>query len=123
MTGPRRVLQQELATLTRRLAVRAPLPQFAGDLVDQAAVCEGFEFDQRARDRMTARVRALTAALDRMDRGTWGKCELCGDAIGAARLQALPAVEFCLSCQARLERDAARAARRSGRPVVDEEEE
>ena len=38
------------------------------------------------------------AAIGRIDRGIYGRCERCGDAIGRQRLLALPAARFCLSC-------------------------
>jgi RNA polymerase-binding transcription factor DksA len=54
-------------------------------------------------DGNAAKERALAetnAAIDRIDTGTYGRCERCGDAIGRQRLLALPAVRFCLSCAA-----------------------
>jgi DnaK suppressor protein len=40
------------------------------------------------------------AALDRIDRGRFGRCEICGGAIGRQRLLALPAARFCIECTA-----------------------
>lgn len=104
-------MQAELADLTRSLAERAPVAQFAGDLVDRAAVIEGLNLDAIARDRMQARAHELRAALERMDAGTYGKCELCGDAIGAARLKVLTATPFCVECARSIEADAPRRSR------------
>ena len=42
-------------------------------------------------------------ALGRLDDGTYGKCESCGEKIDPARLEALPYVTLCLLCQQRLE--------------------
>ena len=42
-------------------------------------------------------------ALGRLDEGTYGKCESCGETIDPARLEALPYVTLCLRCQQRLE--------------------
>ena len=42
-------------------------------------------------------------ALGRLDDGTYGKCENCGESIDPARLEALPYVTLCLRCQQRLE--------------------
>ena len=38
------------------------------------------------------------AALDRIEEGTYGRCESCGGAIGRQRLLALPVTRFCISC-------------------------
>jgi DnaK suppressor protein len=38
-------------------------------------------------------------ALTRMDAGTYGTCERCGQPIDDERLDALPATPLCLSCK------------------------
>jgi len=35
-------------------------------------------------------------ALHKIDYGTYGKCEVCGDDIAEARLEAMPATRFCI---------------------------
>jgi RNA polymerase-binding protein DksA len=37
-------------------------------------------------------------ALDRLDKGTYGRCEDCGGPIPKGRLQALPYARFCVDC-------------------------
>lgn len=37
-------------------------------------------------------------ALQRIDEGSYGKCELCGNDIGKARLEALPYTRMCIEC-------------------------
>jgi RNA polymerase-binding protein DksA len=43
-------------------------------------------------------------ALGRLDAGTYGRCEECGDAIPKARLQAFPRATLCVTCKQREER-------------------
>ncbi len=43
-------------------------------------------------------------ALQRIDRGTYGKCVACSREIDAERLKALPATPYCINCAARLEK-------------------
>lgn len=38
------------------------------------------------------------AALDRIDRGTFGRCEACDQAITRVRLDALPYARLCIRC-------------------------
>jgi RNA polymerase-binding transcription factor DksA len=45
----------------------------------------------------------ITAALDRLDRGTFGKCEECQGPIPKARLQALPYTRHCVACARKLQ--------------------
>jgi RNA polymerase-binding transcription factor DksA len=43
-------------------------------------------------------------ALLRLDDGSFGRCESCGNAIGKARVQAFPRATLCLACKQREER-------------------
>jgi len=43
-------------------------------------------------------------ALARIDDGTYGVCESCGQPIGKARLQAFPRATLCVSCKQKEER-------------------
>lgn len=45
-------------------------------------------------------IRQIDDALARMDAGTYGVCEVCGDPIGDARLEAIPYATMCVSDQA-----------------------
>jgi DnaK suppressor protein len=36
-------------------------------------------------------------ALDKLDSGSYGVCEVCGAEIGEARLEAMPATRFCIA--------------------------
>lgn len=43
-------------------------------------------------------------ALARIENGTYGECEICGNPIGKARLQAFPRATLCVTCREREER-------------------
>jgi RNA polymerase-binding protein DksA len=45
-------------------------------------------------------------ALDRLTRGSYGRCEACGADIGAARLEARPEARYCIDDQTLAERSA-----------------
>jgi len=36
-------------------------------------------------------------ALEKLDVGTYGRCETCGEPIAPARLEAMPAARFCIN--------------------------
>ncbi len=48
----------------------------------------------------------IEAAVQRLERGTYGICQVCGRPIGDERLEAMPATRFCVEDQARAERQA-----------------
>ncbi|MFF3708411.1 TraR/DksA family transcriptional regulator [Streptomyces phaeochromogenes] len=43
-------------------------------------------------------------ALERLDAGTYGLCESCGNPIGKARMQAFPRATLCVECKQKQER-------------------
>lgn len=47
-------------------------------------------------------IRAIDAALDRIQAGTFGICARCGDPISAERLRAVPHAPLCQACAAEL---------------------
>ena len=47
---------------------------------------------------------ALEAALRRIEKGTYGICEDCGDKIPPRRLEAFLAARLCIKCQSKAER-------------------
>jgi RNA polymerase-binding protein DksA len=48
----------------------------------------------------------VEAALQRLESGTYGKCERCGREIGVRRLEALPYATLCIDCQEAVEQQA-----------------
>ena len=77
----------------------------AGD--DQADVgAKAYEREHEL--ALTYNARELLAqterALARIDAGTYGSCESCGEPIGKARLQAFPRATLCVKCKQREER-------------------
>lgn len=47
------------------------------------------------------RLENVQAALGRIEKGTYGKCERCGKDIPPERLEAVPAAKLCISCKSR----------------------
>ena len=44
-------------------------------------------------------LREVEAALQRMEVGTYGQCQRCGQPIAEERLEALPATRLCIACK------------------------
>ncbi len=77
----------------------------AGD--DQAdAGTKTFEREQElsiANNRLDL-LTQMERAIERVDAGTYGRCESCGNPIPKARLQAFPSATLCVACKQREER-------------------
>jgi len=44
-------------------------------------------------------LRSIDEALERIDEGSFGKCDSCGKAIPKERLKAIPHASLCVACQ------------------------
>lgn len=87
-----RELERELEReLDERLAVLQELAPFALPSVDPVA------FQAAAAHRIA--VEQITAALNRVAKGTYGRCTRCGRQIAPARLEVLPYAAACIECQ------------------------
>lgn len=79
-----------------------------GDLTSYAEVgTENFERETALNiaSGESARLREVSEALQRIQRGSYGMCEGCEKEIPRKRLEVFPAARFCVDCQAKLERD------------------
>jgi DnaK suppressor protein len=47
---------------------------------------------------LTETLTEIEAALAKLEAGTYGQCEDCGQAIAPARLEAMPSARFCITC-------------------------
>lgn len=50
-------------------------------------------------EQLAAHRRDVVAALDRIDAGTFGTCERCGNQIPDERLEARPTAALCVACK------------------------
>ena len=66
---------------------------------DRATVESGRSFELRIRDRERKLLSKIDEALIRIDEGTFGECEGCGEDIGLKRLEARPVTTLCIDCK------------------------
>ncbi len=62
-------------------------------------------------DRERGKVQAIQEALERIDEGSYGICEMCESEIAEGRLEALPFTRLCVSCQQEREKEAKQTRR------------
>lgn len=77
-----------------------PIPSETGaeaDLADQADVVMSSESNTAILADLEARYDTILGALSRIDKKTYGKCEVCGSEIEEARLGANPAATTCIN--------------------------
>lgn len=74
------------------------------DFKDVAAADTQAVVNEATIDHAARELSQVTAALKRLDDGSYGFCLDCGEPIAEQRLMALPATPFCAPCQAIAER-------------------
>jgi len=50
-------------------------------------------------------LKKIDEAIGRIDDGTYGVCESCGEQIGIKRLEARPVTTLCIECKTQQEED------------------
>ena len=122
--GEKRWTEAEVAELRNQLAaevaalrididraetdIASRLGDAVSDAGDDQADQGAKTFEREHELALTHNARELLAqnerAIARIEAGTYGTCESCGEAIGKARLQAFPRATLCVSCEQREER-------------------
>jgi DnaK suppressor protein len=100
----KRRLKTEKESLDRQLADYGA----SGDGID-VALGEGFADSGQATAERTEALGIVetlrgqrdevAAALERIEAGTYGRCDNCGNEIPEARLEAVPSARLCVSCK------------------------
>ena len=107
LESERKRLNQELEQLkagTRPVDERREGSPF-GKREEEAT--ETFELERRLalEKRLKDQLAEVEHAFEKFEKGTYGLCDICGQPIDPARLEALPQANLCLRCKARQMRD------------------
>lgn len=69
------------------------------DPTDRASMESDRNFELRIRDRERKLISKVKKALEKIDDGTFGVCEICGEPIDFKRLEARPVTTHCIDCK------------------------
>ena len=75
------------------------------DPTDQAVAELDNNFLLRLRGREQKLLKKIEEAISRIDSGTYGICESCGEKISIKRLEARPVTTLCIDCKTRQEEE------------------
>jgi DnaK suppressor protein len=75
------------------------------DLTDRASSETDWSIELRTRDRQRKLISKIEAAMRRIDEGEYGYCEVTGEPISLARLEARPIATMTVEAQERHERN------------------
>ena len=91
-------LQTDVNKEVASFSSNSPLP----DINDQASLESERSFELRIKDRERKLISKVYEALKKMEEGTYGVCESCGDDISVKRLMARPVTSLCINCKAEM---------------------
>lgn len=77
----------------------------AGDDVDVMNRELEWAFNMKLKKRNKYYAQKINLALKKIENGTYGKCEDCGEAISQERLRARPTAQLCICCKEQSEID------------------
>mgnify|MGYP003461271263 FL=1 len=74
------------------------------DIGDEAANIYNKQILLSLTESERVRLQEMDEALDRIEAGTYGTCEECGEAIGLKRLEVRPVAKYCVPCLSKMEK-------------------
>lgn len=77
--------------------------EWAADPLDQAAMETTRSYTLRLRDRESHLIKKIKEALLKIEDGSFGICEACGEDIALSRLKARPVTSYCIRCKTQME--------------------
>lgn len=92
----RKELEDEI---TRTVTQLRDEPDNPPDPNDRASQETDMSLELRSRDRERKLIKKIDEAIERIDSGDYGYCEVCGVEIGIERLEARPTAELCIDCK------------------------
>lgn len=92
-------LNESLGKAQDTLADMSDLRDRFSDEMDEASFASDMGFSLRIRDREAKLIRKIGDALERLEDGTFGFCEECGEEIPYKRLMARPITTLCIQCK------------------------
>jgi len=75
----------------------------AADPLDQASLDNDRNYTLRIRDRESHLIKKIKTALAKLEDGSFGICDRCGEEITIARLKARPVTSYCIRCKTQME--------------------
>jgi len=74
------------------------------DIGDEAANIYNKQVLLSLNENERTRLQEVDESLDRIETGTYGICEECGEPIGLKRLEVRPVAKYCVPCKTKLEK-------------------
>jgi RNA polymerase-binding protein DksA len=97
-------LESMRASILSKIKTSTSIPQEErSDIIDLTAVEKLRDVESIVTSIDTDILKLIERALDKIQSGTYGYCEICGIKIDRERLEEVPYVRYCIDCQEKVE--------------------
>ena len=97
-------LEAEVADIEREgheaLSEASGENNYRDHMADQGSATFERELDMTLDENVRAALAEVRKSLARVEDGSYGTCERCGQAISESRLEAMPTANLCITCKA-----------------------
>lgn len=95
------LLDRDLAEIERLEAPKDARPQYGKRIGDHTSDALETRRNVAAAETLRLQREEVRRALAKLDEGSYGRCDGCGELIASERLEALPWAAECLGCRSR----------------------
>ncbi len=96
---------EQLQAMGPRVEIAFELREPRSDRGADAATALDLERKLALEDNLRSQLTLVDHALRKLEEGSYGRCDACGQIIPEERLQALPYANLCIKCKANQSRD------------------
>ena len=96
-------LENDLGNIAKKKGKKfTPIyPEYGNKDEENAAEVEEYEIHLSLDKNLEKLLSNVIKSLIKIEQGTYGKCENCGQEIPKERLEAFPSANFCITCQSK----------------------
>ena len=95
-------VEKDLQDLEERHSQQEETQEIEPALDEDFSLAEDTTFNLSIKSELENTVRLIRQALTKIDRGSFGLCEKCGQPINPQRLHVIPYAQYCILCQDRV---------------------
>lgn len=97
----KKILEKELRRLNEQYKLTRKFPEYGTSEDENAQEVEKIQENLSLQKNLKNLIRETKTALAKIDKGKYGVCEQCGEAIEQGRLKAYPSANICITCATR----------------------
>lgn len=98
------LLEKEVCRIKEEIKMLKDYPDLGISNEDTSLELEEFNTNVSIKKELEETLEAVQEALSRIEKGTYGICQKCGNSIEEERLETLPYAAYCATCQLKSKR-------------------